>query len=125
MFLEVFLAYFLIIFTCSFFYIKYLIDFDVERMITLFDLNYCGFFYMLKKESVDAIAELKTLFADSHPCLIPDETGVDVLHVIELKKPLSTGMKVIDQELPRGIENGQVIEIRGRPSTGKVFYFKR
>ena len=77
---------------------------------------------MHSSEISDPAFCLKQLFGKTSPFLVPDGTGIDVIRSLEFQSPIRTGMKVIDQELPLGIENGQIIEIRGRPSSGKVSF---
>ena len=75
-----------------------------------------------EKESLDIRGELQDLFGQTHFILVPDATGIDIIASLETRNPLRTGMKVIDQELPRGVDNRQIIEIRGKSSSGKVCY---
>ena len=69
---------------------------------------------------LDAFTQLQNIFGETHSFLVPDATGLDIFRSIELRSPIRTGMRVIDQELPSGIDSGQIIEIRGRESSGKV-----
>ncbi|KAH7821120.1 DNA repair protein XRCC2 [Monocercomonoides exilis] len=63
--------------------------------------------------------EIKKKFDSNFPRLIPHETGIEIFEQIQQQKPLITGAKIIDDELPHGLDNGQIIEIRGGEGSGK------
>jgi hypothetical protein len=70
--------------------------------------------------SKSALDSLKKLFDPKYQALIPCATGLDIFRIIDSQKPLSTGLRVIDEQLPQGLETGQIVEIRGRSNSGKV-----
>ena len=77
---------------------------------------------MTEQPDQDIISVFRDLFGQTHPYLVPIATGLDVIRNMELRNPIRTGMKVIDLELPNGLDTGQIVEIRGRDSSGKVSF---
>jgi hypothetical protein len=57
--------------------------------------------------------------------LRPHETGLDLIWFIKTNNPISTGQKIFDVEFVRGINKGEIIEIRGKTSCGKVLFLNK
>ncbi|KAA6372578.1 MAG: hypothetical protein EZS28_031894 [Streblomastix strix] len=63
---------------------------------------------------------LAQILDPKYSILLPHDDGHAIIREMERRRPLESGIRVIDDNLAGGLENGQIVEVRGRNGSGKT-----